>query len=612
VSADLGRLAGGVLHVPAGAPAPVARAADELGRYLRRLFGATPARAAAPAARGAWLCLTPAGAAPPDARPVLPAGAEHAIDVAGDAVVLAGTTPRALLAAAYGLLAGAGCRWAPDGEAGEHVPAAGDARPAVTPRVARPRFARRAFASDLMTWHATVPERLAERLPSDLAFVDWMAKSDATGLLFIRHANDDRWTIPELRDALAARGLEAEIGGHALVELLPRARFATHPDWFPADRHGRRTDLGNACASSRGALDTIAARAGTVLAGEPSASGLHVWGMDLWSGGWCRCAACAGLTPSDQALTIANAVADGLDGRRVLHLAYHDTLAPPARVAPRETVWAEFAPRERCYAHAIDDPRCARNGPYREALCRHVDRFAGRVEVFEYYGDAILFAGCGVPLTDVLVRDLAWYAGAGVQGVYCLVFGAWSLVAYGVNVDAFARAAAGPVSGDAARAAYAARIAGAAGPAFARYLAALERLMAGVVTEGDLLLPPRREPEAGAMEAALARALAGAPAVRALLADAAGGRAPARVAAEAPLLDYTADVLAAVHAWLAAVRGGTPAEVAAPRTVAALETATAHLDAIPAAIRGTWPRYDLPLIQSFYGAAFTSPTPPNE
>jgi len=115
-----------------------------------------------------------------------------------------------------------------------------------------------------------------------------------------------------------------------------------------------------------------------------------------------------------------------------------DTIEPPARVAPHPRVSAEFAPRERCYGHALDDPSCATNAFYRRALDAHLERFAGRVDVFEYYGDAILFGGCAVPLVDVVARDLECYRAAGVRGVSCLVFGQYSTWAYGVNVEAFA------------------------------------------------------------------------------------------------------------------------------------------------------------------------------
>src|SRR5207249_5015761 len=83
--------------------------------------------------------------------------------------------------------------------------------------------------------------------------IDWMAKRGATGFLFIRHANDTQWVIPELVRELGRRGLDLEGGGHVLVELLPRALFAAHPEYFPCAPGGGRFDLGNVCTASPGA-----------------------------------------------------------------------------------------------------------------------------------------------------------------------------------------------------------------------------------------------------------------------------------------------------------------------------------------------------------------------
>jgi len=417
-----------------------------------------------------------------------------------------------------------------------------------------------------------------------------MAKRGATGFLFIRHANDTQWVIPELALELGQRGLDLEGGGHVLVELLPRALFATHPEYFPCAPGGGRSDLGNVCTASAGALAVVRERAQAARAALPGATDFHLWGLDLAGGGWCACPQCSGLSPADQALAACNAVADTLGpGGRVFHLAYHDTLEPPRAVRPDPRVWAEFAPRERCYAHALDDPACATNAAYRRALDAHLELFAGRVHVFEYYGDAILFGGCAVPLAEVVERDLDYYARAGVRGVSCLVFGQYSLWAYGVNVEAFARGAVFPTTAAGARGAHAARFGRAAEPVV-RYLAALERVMAEVVTYGDVLLPPAEAARAAAVRAALAAARRQAPELRRLLAA-----APAARAAEEPLLEYTFAVLEALERWLAAA--GPEARDAA---LAALAGAVRHVRAADPALTGTWGRHDLEITHHFF------------
>ncbi len=593
MSADLARLAAGVLLVPEGAPEPVAFAAAELGTYLGRMFGREPARRSAAGPGGSWLCLAPEGTPVPERALAVPGGAEFVVQPADDAAVVSGASPRALVAGVYALLEAAGCRWSPHGSSGEHVPGPDGALHPVPTLAMRPAFARRAFAADLATWHYSVPERLAARLPSDVAFIDWMAKRGATGLLFIRHANDTQWVIPELVPELRRRGLDVEGGGHVLVELLPRSLFATHPEYFPLAPDGRRSDLGNVCTASAEALAVVRERAVAARAALPGATDFHLWGLDLAGGGWCACPRCSGLSPADQALKVSNAVADALGpGGRVFHLAYHDTLEPPRAVRPDPRAWAELAPRERCYAHALDDAACATNAGYRRALEAHLTLFAGRVHVFEYYGDAILFGGCAVPLAEVVQRDLDCYARAGVRGVSCLVFGRYSLWAYGANVEAFARGALSPAAAAGARGAHAARFGPAAEPMM-RYLAALERVMAEVVTYGDVLLPPAEAASAAAVRAALAAARRQAPELRRLLAA-----APAARAAEEPLLEYTFAVLEALERWLAAA--GPEARDAA---LAALAGAVRHVRAADPALAGTWGRYDLEITHHFFAGA---------
>jgi hypothetical protein len=592
---DLARLAAGALLVPAAAPEPVAFAADELAAYLPRLFGTGVRRRAGAGPGGHWLALGGA----PDTEPataVVEPGAEWSVRAVDDGALIVGTTPRALVAAAYALLEAAGCRWSPHGPAEEHVPGPGEAEPVVPELVGRPAFARRAWAADLGTWHYSVPDRLAERLPRDRAFIDWMAKTGATGFLFIRHANDTRWTMPELAPDLRRRGLAVEGGGHAIVELLPRALYATHPEYFPLGPTGR-SDLGNVCASSREALALVRERALAARAEIPGATDIHLWGLDLFGGGWCACPGCARLSPSDQALLVCNAAAEAIDAAgRVFHLAYHDTLDAPD-LEPHPRVWAEFAPRERCYGHALDDPACATNAVYRRALEAHLERFDGRVDVFEYYGDAILFGGCAVPLTDVIARDLAFYRRAGVRGVSCLVFGRYSLWAYGANLEAFARGVSRPADAPAAVAAYCARRFASAAALMEGYLAALERLMAPVVTYGDVLLPPTDASRSSAARAALAAAVADGPRLSRLLTDArAAGVPDSLVSTEAHLLRYTLDVLAAMRDWIDAGADASAAE----RALESLAAGMHQVRALNETIIGTWGAHDLELTHHFF------------
>ncbi len=102
-------------------------------------------------------------------------------------------------------------------------------------------------------------------------------------------------------------------------------------------------------------------------------------------------------------------------------------------------MWFEWAPRERCYSHAIDDPACEINPRYLESLKRYLDIFDGRGHIFEYYADAILFGGLGFATPAVVASDLRAYRRLGITSISCLTFGAYSVMAYPVNLEAFVR-----------------------------------------------------------------------------------------------------------------------------------------------------------------------------
>lgn len=142
---------------------------------------------------------------------------------------------------------------------------------------------------------------------------------------------------------------------------------------------------------------------------------------------------------------IADAIADRLPGGPpVAYLAYHDTLEPDSNLQPHPNVCFEWAPRERCYSHAVDDATCEVNPRCLESLKRYLELFNGRRHIFEYYADAILFGGLARATPAVIARGLIAYKALGLDSVSCLTFGAHSVLAYPVNLEAFARGTRSP------------------------------------------------------------------------------------------------------------------------------------------------------------------------
>lgn len=581
------------IQVAEEAGPPVAFAAQELQRYLHTMTGATVPILPAASLRGRDTLVLGQQAAPVPVS--VEVGDGFVIQPEATSITLAAGSPGALLRAAYALLEQFGCRWSLDA-AHEHVPRLSVPAVEIGPTRHTPTFSVRGYCSDIMTWHYTQPEHLSEHLKEDRALVDWMAKSGANTFFFIRHPFDTQLTIPELLPDFQRRGIDVEYGGHVIPLLLPREVYRDHPEYFPQSPDGVRTDNGNLCTSSAGALVTASTNAVQYVREHPEMRAVHIWGADLWQGGWCGCAGCAATSVQDQGVRVCNAVARALVdagvARPVCYLAYHDTIEPEITVRPEPNVTVEFAPRERCYGHALNDPDCRTNRGYAAALERYVELFDGHVRLFEYYGDAILFGGCAVPLGGVIAADMDYYKRLGVPEITMLQFGAFSRWAYPLNFVTFAAALAGEVP-ETAVDGYWARFGAEAAVARAVF-AELEAIVRRVVTYGDIRRPPRSAPAAARLLKRLESALPRLGEVVRKL-EAFGDSA---LAAQGPLVRYTQMVIEGVQQELRQTLAGHPPH-AEPQYAQALQV----VEGVDSRWKGVWGSVDLPIIHSFYNVA---------
>ncbi len=378
-------------------------------------------------------------------------GFVRAPDAAG--LVLKGDGPRGLLYAVYDLLEALGCRWAAPGPAGEQIPRRGRVSLPEAAVADRPALPVRSLVigHDHFLDEAEEWIRWAARNRLNTIFIHTTIHEPALAACRLSHWRARRRTLlPLIRE----HGLGLELGGHHLRDLLPRRLFRDEPELFRHDGL-RRTPDHNLCVSSPRALERLR-RAGTAFFRVyPEAEVYHLWPDDLRAGGWCHCPACAELSPADQAMTAANAVAEALaqarPAARLAYLAYHDTEGPPGRVAPHPALSLLFAPRLRSYAAGIGDPA---NRTVAARLERGAALFAGAaprapradLAVFEYYLDGILFKSAPPPLTRVIAADMAAYKAAGVGAAHALLTGDRPFVWAPLNAYLFARLAWAPDS----------------------------------------------------------------------------------------------------------------------------------------------------------------------
>ena len=235
---------------------------------------------------------------------------------------------------------------------------------------------------------------------------------------------------------LAARvGLRVEVGGHDLAGLFPRENYKTNPDLFrmsqPEDYFGKRVDDFNCCITNSETRQLLQKNYLAKLKPlvQQSVYAWHTWPEDLPANGWCYCTTCRSFSPADQAMMAMSTLAEVVRREklpvRVPVLAYHDTMFPGIKIDAPKECFLLFAPRERCYGHALDDPACPKNRAFMEALKAWESKFSKTddAHTFEYYLDRVLYRGLYPFLPDIILQDMKVYKAHGIQTHLALMVG---------------------------------------------------------------------------------------------------------------------------------------------------------------------------------------------
>lgn len=214
-------------------------------------------------------------------------------------------------------------------------------------------------------------------------------------------------------------GLRCEVGGHGLQSFLPRSLFEKEPELFrmfqPEDFGGKRMKDSNFCVTNIKTRQIVQENFRKHLETVRGAYAIHAWADDLPAGGWCLCPSCRALPPTDQAMLamrhLAEVAGKTAEKPRIPVIAYHDTMRPGHQIEAPKEGFLLYAPRERCYGHALDDPSCERNRFYMNALKEWGKKFKGidDAHTFEYYFDQILFRGIYPFLPRIIFDDMKVY-----------------------------------------------------------------------------------------------------------------------------------------------------------------------------------------------------------
>jgi len=369
-------------------------------------------------------------------EPQLPSGLfpdAYSIAVSAQGIAIISTSAKGILNGVYDFAEKLGFVFLMPGEQGEWVPETPHSLP--TGRVVlNPRFRYRGVIYGGLTYDYDLAEWLV-----------FYAKLRFNNVNFHGVDLEDKTLVHRL-------GLRAETGGHGYRELLPRTLLARKPDLFrmgqPEDFGGKRVADFNSCAVNPEARKIMGENFSKQAhkAADQGFYALHCWPDDLPGGGWCLCPHCRGIAVSDQAMLAMRNLAEVVRKEklplRVPMLAYHDTMQPAGNIPPSKETFLLFAPRERCYGHRLDDPQCARNRFYLDALTRWMERYKGidDAHTFEYYFDQILFRGLYPYLPGVIAEDMSVYEQYGIESHMVLHIGGpavapeWNMLFFARNL----------------------------------------------------------------------------------------------------------------------------------------------------------------------------------
>lgn len=405
-------------------------AATELQRLLSRVGIQTKVQIINGSKTSNWLFLGSTVESPPVASA---AGLKHdgfTLRISARGVAIAALEPKGILNGVYELAERMGFLFLMPGEAGEWAPDFKTQRPVLEQMVIKqnPRFPRRGVFGGSSVAPFTVEEWF--RFFAKLKF-------NATS------QNEGDKLIAE------ETGIRLEIGSHGMSEMLPRELFKTRPELFrmlqPEDFNGKRTSNSNFCCNHPDSKRIVQKNYRKKIKSLKGIYAVHNWADDLPGGGWCQCPLCRSYTPTDQSMIamrhFAEVIAQEKLPMRVPVIAYHDTMYPGKLVPAPKYGFLLYAPRERCYAHALNDPACAKNRFYFKALQEWMAKFAGidDAHTFEYYFDQVLFRGLYPFIPDVILGDMATYEKAGIQTHMSLQVGG-PVIAPEFNMLIFARA----------------------------------------------------------------------------------------------------------------------------------------------------------------------------
>jgi hypothetical protein len=250
---------------------------------------------------------------------------------------------------------------------------------------------------------------------------------------FFTEAQERRWAYRNKLNGHSAQLDDSTGGGvvyrpfvHSFDQLIPRALFAEHPDWFPligGKRVGGPEAYVQRCLTNPRVLELATATVLRWIEESPQVRIFSVSQNDCYQ--LCECEGCRKLTEQYGAhsglyLWFVNRIAEEVEKRHadalLDTLAYQFTEIAPRGIVPRPNVRVRLCPIACCQAHPYEECSAPPNVAFLENL-RAWDRITDGLYVWHYNTD---FAHYLMPFPDFaeFPAEARLYRRTGVKGVF--------------------------------------------------------------------------------------------------------------------------------------------------------------------------------------------------
>ena len=205
---------------------------------------------------------------------------------------------------------------------------------------------------------------------------------------------------------------------HTIINrfVRPGTFFAAHPDWYAWREKEQKRVEKQLCLTNPEVLAQMITEVGAIVNNGGIISITQDDNQD-----YCQCASCKAVDAAEGShagtmIRFINAVAAVYPTAMFDTFAYQYTRTPTKITQPRDNVIVRLCSIECCFAHALDDPKCAENVKFANDL-RAWSSISKHLYIWDYTTNYAHY-NCIFPNFGVIQANLKFFLANKVKGVY--------------------------------------------------------------------------------------------------------------------------------------------------------------------------------------------------